>query len=375
MAETDSGERTEEATPRKREEARKKGQIPRSRELDTALLLLVGGIGCLSFGRGAMQTVAEITRYCFDLKREQIFLPERMPLMLGESFGHVFLAVLPILILLLVVALAAPILLGGWVFNWDSASPRFDRLSPLKGFSRMFGVHAAVELLKSFAKFFVVAGFATIILWIQFDEFMSLGRASLEGSVAHGLDLLAWSFIGISAAMILIAAIDVPYQLWSYAKQLRMTKQEVRDEYKESEGRPEVKGRIRQLQREMARRRMMQQVPQADVVVTNPDHYAVALQYNPLGRSAPKVIAKGADLIALQIKKLAAESQVPVVEAPPLARAIYFTTELDREIPEGLYLAVAQLLAYVYQLRNWRNGRGGKPKEPGEYPIPDALRH
>lgn len=373
MAETDANERTEEATPRKREEARKKGQIPRSRELNTALLLLGAAVGCQMLSAPVMTRLAEVTRHTFTLTREQIFEPDVMLRLLGTSFGSVFLALIPFLFLLLVIAMLSPVALGGWVLNWDSALPKSERMSPLKGFKRMFGAHALMELLKSFAKFAVVAGVSGIILWMQFDEYMSLGMESLQAGVARGLRLLAWSFTGICASLLLIAAVDIPFQLITYTHQLRMTKQEIRDEYKETEGRPEVKSRVRQLQREMARRRMMQKVPQADVVVTNPEHFAVALKYDPKVPGAPRVIAKGIDLIAFQIRKIATAHEIPVVEAPPLARAIYYSTELEHEIPDGLYLAVAQLLAYIYQLRHWRSGRGTKPHQPGEYPIPPEM--
>lgn len=375
MAETDAGERTEEATPRKREEARKKGQVPRSRDLNTALLMLGSAFGLLTLTSPVVSAIGKMTRTVLTPSREVIFEPESLLPLLGTAFAEVFLPLLPLLLLMLIVALVAPIALGGWILNWESAAPKWERLSPLSGVKRMFGVQALAELLKSFAKFAVVGLSSAFMLWSQFGEYMSLGSESMEGSILHGLRLVAWSFLWICASLMLIAAVDVPYQLWNYARQLRMTKQEIRDEYKETEGRPEVKGRIRQMQREIARRRMMQKVPEADVIVTNPEHFAVALKYDPKGPGAPRVIAKGADLIAFQIRKIAGAHKIPIVEAPPLARAIYYTTELDREIPDGLYLAVAQLLAYVYQLRNWQSGRGTRPKMPGEFPIPPDMAH
>lgn len=375
MAETDAGERTEEATPRKREEARKKGQIPRSRELNTALLLVGSALGLIALSKPVILTIMAMTRHAFTPEREVIFTPEMMMHELGAGFLQVFLSLLPLFGLMLVLALVAPIALGGWILSWEAAAPKWERLSPLNGIKRMFGTNALVELVKSFAKFALVGSVSALMLWLQFDEYMSLGQESVEGSIGHGLRLVGWSILGVCSSLVIIAAIDIPYQLWSYARQLRMTKQEIRDEYKETEGRPEVKGRIRQMQREIARRRMMQKVPEADVVVTNPEHYAVALKYNPKAAGAPRVLAKGADLVAFQIRKIATAHEIPVVEAPPLARAIYHTTELDREIPEGLYLAVAQLLAYVYQLRNWRSGRGQRPHVPEEYPIPPDMEY
>jgi flagellar biosynthetic protein FlhB len=209
-------------------------------------------------------------------------------------------------------------------------------------------------------------------LWHKAGEFLVLSELSVEGGLTTAAHLIIWSFLMISLGTILIAAIDVPFQLWQHSRQLRMTRQEVRDEMKESEGRPEVKQQIRRLQRELAQRRMMQEVPKADVIVTNPTHFAVALRYDAGKMRAPRVVAKGADLIARNIRTIGAEHRVPVFEAPPLARALFYGAELDQEIPEGLYLAVAQVLAYVMQLRDPRPG--AMPTPPGDLPIPPELR-
>lgn len=374
MSESDQEDRTEEATPRKKEEAKKKGQIPRSKDLNTALLMLGAAIGCAVMNGPVLVAMKRIALHLFSFTQDQIYAPDMMVREFGFAFAEVFLALVPFMVFLLIIALIAPLALGGWIMNLESAAPKFNRMSPMAGFKRMFGMNAAVELAKSIGKFLVVGVSAALLLRAQFNEYMSLGTESLEASIGHGLQLVLWTFIGVSASLLLIAIIDVPYQLHSFAKQIRMTKQEIRDEYKETEGRPEVKGKIRQMQREMSRRRMMQKVPDADVVITNPEHYAVALKYDATKAGAPRLLAKGADQIAQQIRKVASDNAIPIIEAPPLARAVYHSTELDKEIPEGLYLAVAQLLAYVYQLKTWRAGRGTKPKTPGDYPIPPDLR-
>jgi len=280
--------------------------------------------------------------------------------------------VLPILLMLYTISLLSSIAIGGVQFSAEALQPKFDRLSPAKGLGRMFGTQALVELVKAAGKFIVLGIVASLILQHYTDEFLTLGRGGMRESLTHALNLLAQTFLLVSLSLLIIVAIDVPFQLWNFNKQLKMSKQEVREEYKELEGKPEIKGRIRRLQREMAQRRMMQKVPQADVVITNPEHVAVALQYDPTRPGAPVLLAKGADFIALQIRQVAAAHNVQIIAAPPLARALYHTTQIDREIPEGLYLAVAQVLAYVFSLRQF--GVAGTKPPPRDYPIPDAYR-
>ena len=247
-------------------------------------------------------------------------------------------------------------------------------MNPLAGLKRMFSLKALVELLKALAKFLVVLGTSLLVLHLRTDDFLSIGQEPLEQAIVHCAWALASALLILSSSLILIALVDVPFQLWDNKQKLMMTKQEVRDEFKDSEGKPEVKGKIRQLQREMAERRMMEKVPQADVVITNPTHFAVALKYDPLNGGAPIMLAKGADFIAQKIREVANENNIVVLESPPLARAVYYSTELDQEIPSGLYLAVAQVLAYVFQLRQYRAGQGKRPGPMPEPPIPDDLK-
>lgn len=344
-------ERTEEPTAKRRREAREKGQIPRSRELNTTMVMLAAAAGLYAFGGYMGEGLYTVIDTNFRFGREVAFDPTAPMRLLQAAIGKGLLILAPFALLMLVVAVGSSMLLGGWSFNLESLAPKLEKLNPIKGLQRIFSMRALMELVKALAKVTVVGTVGVLVLYNFQDDFRSLAGAPLESGIAHGVRLFFLAFVLLSAALALIAALDVPYQLWEISKKLRMTKQEIKDEYKETEGKPEVKGRIRQLQREMARGRMLEQVPLADVVVTNPTHFAVALKYDQLKVGAPRVVAKGTDLIAARIRELATESKVPIFEAPPLARALYYTTELDHEIPGGLYLAVAQVLAYIYQLR------------------------
>ena len=274
---------------------------------------------------------------------------------------------------LLVIALAGPVSLGGWLFSSEALQPKFSRMNPLSGLKRMFSVQALVELGKAVGKFLVVLTVAVAVLMANQDDLLSIGHEPLPQAIAHSAQIVGWCSLWMACSLILIAAIDVPFQLWDHKQKLMMTKQEVRDEFKDTEGKPEVKSRIRQLQYEMAQRRMLQEVPQADVVITNPTHFAVALKYDADKGGAPRLVAKGGDFLALKIREIAQEHRVELLESPALARAVFYSTELDQEIPAGLYLAVAQVLAYVYQLKQFRAGKGKRPGPLPDLPIPPDL--
>lgn len=344
-------ERTEEPTPKRRQEAREKGQVPRSRELNTTLIMLAAALGLYVFGGYMGNGLYDVVDSHFRFERELAFDPLAPVRLLQQAIGRGLLVVAPFALLMVVVAIGSSVLLGGWSFSPQAMAPKLEKLNPIKGLQRMFSLRAIMELIKALAKVTVVGGVGVLVLYNFQDDFLTLAGASLETGIALGIKLFFWAFVLLSLALALVAAVDVPYQLWDNTKKMRMTKQEVKDEFKETEGKPEVKGRIRQLQREMSRGRMLEQVPQADVVVTNPTHFAVALKYDQLKMGAPRVVAKGTQLMAARIRELALENKVPLFEAPPLARALYHTTEIDHEIPDGLYLAVAQVLAYIYQLR------------------------
>mgnify|MGYP001627831626 CR=1 FL=1 len=375
MAESDSGqERTEEPTGKRLQESRDKGQVARSRELNTLAVVMVAAVGLLTLGPAMVQKLMNIMSFNFSIEREALYSNDSMGLHLFASVGEGLEVLGPLFFLLLVASIVGPVLLGGWLFSIKSLAPKFERMNPLAGLKRMFSLKALVELLKALGKFLVVLGAALLVLHLRTEDLLSMGQESLQSAIVHCAWVLASSLIILSASLILIAAVDVPFQLWDHKQKLRMTKQEVKDEFKDSEGKPEVKGRIRQLQREMAERRMMDKVPQADVVITNPTHFAVALKYDPLATGAPVLLAKGADLVAQRIREVASENQIVVLESAPLARAVFYSTELDREIPSGLYLAVAQVLAYVFQLRQFRAGQGKRPGPMPQPPIPDDLK-
>ena len=373
MAETDSADRTEDPTVKKQLDARKKGQVARSKELNSAALLIAAGLIFTVSGGYSASGIKSVLGENFSITRHHIYDVNFMLGSLGVSLESSFMFLTPIFIVFYLTAAIAPISIGGISLSMKAAAPKASNMSPLKGFKRMFGPNAAMELIKSIGKFAVVGTFAILYLSGRFDEFMALGHGSVETEVIHGLSILVNSFLVIALSLILIVAIDVPFQIWNHKKQLKMTKQEVRDESKDAEGRPEVKGRIRQTQRELSNRRMMEAVPEADVVITNPEHFAVALKYDEK-MIAPVVVAKGTELMALKIRQIAKAHEVPMFAAPPLARAIFYNTKLNRAIPEGLYLAVAQVLAYVFQLKQHRKGKGDKPTDVTELDIPDDLK-
>ena len=376
MAESDSGQdKTEDPTDKKKKDAREKGEIARSKELNTLAIMLAGAGGLLVYGAGLAQDLLEIMRLNFTLPRDVLLSPGAMGLYLLHSGKIAIIAVQPVLITLLLAALIGPISLGGWLFAAGSLAPKFSRMNPANGLKRMFSSTAIIELLKALAKFLLILFVALAVLKSDIDDLLRIAHEPLEQAIIHSVQLVGWSSLWMACGLILIAAVDVPVQLYQSHKKLLMTKQEVRDEHKDQEGRPEVKQRIRQLQREMSQRRMMAAVPDADVVITNPTHYAVALKYDPDKGGAPMLLAKGSDFTALKIREIAVANDILLLESPALARSIYYSTELEQEIPGGLYLAVAQVLAYVYQIRQYRAGKGKRP-EPfkDDVPIPPDLR-
>ncbi len=377
MAESESGQdKTEEPTEKRKRDAREKGEIARSKELNTVAVTLAGAGGILAFGGYLAETLLEMMRMNFSLTREIIVDERSMGEFLLTSGKMAIWAVQPILILLFVISFVAPIVLGGFVFSGSLLQPKFSRMNPLSGIKRMFSMNALTELLKALAKFFVILVVAVAVLASDRQALLSIANEPLEQAIIHSLQVVGWSALWMSAGLLLIAAADAPFQLWQTHKKMKMTKQEVRDEYKDSEGKPEVKQRIRQLQREVSQRRMMAAVPQADVIITNPTHYAVALQYDPEnGNSAPLLLAKGSDFMALKIREIGAEHKIQILESAALARAIYYSTEVEHEIPAGLYLAVAQVLAYVFQIRQYHAGKGKRPDPlKTDLPIPPDLR-
>ena len=375
MAEEDDNgqEKTEEASSRKLEKAREEGQIPRSRDLTTTAILLLGTIGLLVFGQYMGGKLMDVTRYNFTIPRDAIFDPQTMIAYLSASMFDGLLSLLPLFGMLLIASIVGPIALGGWLFSGKAMAPKFSRMDPIAGVKRMFSMKALIELAKALGKVAVIFG-ATILVLLAFEQAMfRLADETVNNAIIHSLEISAYAAIILSASTILIAAVDVPFQIWDHSKKLKMSRQELKDEVKDTEGKPEVKGRIRQLQREMAQRRMMSNVPDADVIITNPTHYAVALKYDPEKMATPIMLAKGGDHVALKIREIAKAHKIEIIESPVLARAIYHTTDVDQEIPAALYMAVAQVLAYVFQLRNFRRGKGEKPTYPRNIKIPKNM--
>lgn len=377
MAENEDGqEKTEEPTQKRLDDAREKGDIPRSKELATMALLLASIAAAMVFGRMLVEQMAGMVRFNYMLEREAVFDVSQMLSHLSTSVYGAFKGISGFLAMVLAAALISPIALGGWNFSTKALAPKFNRMNPLSGIKRMFSMKALVELIKALAKFGLVGAFGVVSLWIIHNDLLQLGMSDVLVAMGDAVELLMWVFLVMCIALVIIALIDAPYQLYEYNKKLKMTLQEIKDEMKNTEGKPEVKGRIRQLQREMAQRGMMGNVPEADVVITNPTHYSVALKYDSENRDAPLVVAKGADFIALKIREIANEHDVPLLQAPALARALYYSTEVDEEIPAGLYNAVAQVLAYVFQLKRAKSYREEIPKKPAEkdMEIPEELR-
>lgn len=373
MAEDTGLERTEPASERRREQAREKGQVVRSRELSTLALLLAAG-GALRFmGPGLTDAMSGMMRHGLRLDRAVAFDTDLMLLRLQDSSVDVLLAFAPLLLVLVLAGMVSGLLLTGWLFSFKPLQPDWSRIDPLKGMTRIVSAQGAIEMLKAIAKAALVGGVAAWVLWHNSGAVLALATEPLGAGMAHLLNLLGTSFLTMAASMVLVVAIDIPFQLWDHEKKLRMTREEVRKENKETEGDPQVKAHIRSQQREMARRRMMSEIPKADVVVTNPTHYAVALRYQDGTMRAPRVVAKGAHLLAAHIRALAEEHRVPILEAPPLARALYRHAELGDEIPAALYTAVAEVLAYVYQLRRQREDGGPMPQPPQLAPLPPGL--
>ena len=373
MSDESDAEKTEPASARRLEQAREEGDVPRSRELATFTVLMTAGAGLWMTGGGLVRQLNATMVSGLALTREQIYNPSVLIERVTSDIAQVLLACLPLAIAIMVVALASPLLIGGWLFSSKAFMPNFGKLNPVKGLSNMFSKNALVELFKAVAKTVMVGAVAYLVIVNQKEAVFGLAVEELRSGSAHMIDLMGSAFLFIVGGLGLIAAIDGPYQMWHYSDKLKMTRQEVIQESKESDGNPQIKGKIRQMQREMAQRRMMDAVPTADVVVTNPTHYAVALKYADGERGAPRVVAKGADVIAARIRELAKENNVAMLEAPALARALHKHTEIGDEIPEALYSAVAEVLAYVFQLRAFKKGDGKHPDRPGKLPVPPEL--
>jgi flagellar biosynthesis protein FlhB len=373
MADENDHERTQPASPRRLEQAREEGRVARSQELGAFAVLGAAGLTIWMAGGPLLAGLTGVMRRGLTFSHEAAFVQERMLKGLAEQGLGGFLVVAPVLGVAFVAALIAPMLLNGWVFTLKPLQPDFTRLDPLKGLGRIVSVRGLIDLAKALAKVLVVGGVAALAIVNGLEAMLGLLMESPGGALIHAASLVGWTLILLVGGIVLVVAVDVPFQLWHHSRELRMSREDVRRESRENEGDPQIKARIRSLQREAARKRMMAEVPKADVVVTNPAHYSVALSYREGSMRAPRVVAKGRDLVAARIRELARSHNVPLLEAPPLARALYRHAELGAEIPEKLYTAVAEVMAYVLQLRRF-NAQGGKPPRlPEKIEVPLTM--
>ncbi|MDV7103208.1 flagellar biosynthesis protein FlhB [Vibrio sp. TH_r3] len=376
MADSDGQERTEDATPKRLQQAREKGQVARSKELASVSVLIVGSVSLMMFGETLAKGLWAAMTRLFTLSRNEIFDTTILLDIASGALAQLLLPLFIVLITLFVAAVIGSAGVGGINFSVQAAMPKASKMNPLSGIKRMFGLQSWVELLKSILKVSLVAGTAFYLINASKVDLFQLSMDTFPLNIYHSLDILLNFILLISCTLLIVVAIDIPFQIWQHANQLKMTKQEIKDEYKETEGKPEVKGRIRMLQREAAQRRMMADVPTADVIVTNPEHFSVALRYDTSKDKAPIVVAKGVDHMALKIREIAREHEIFIIPAPPLARALYHSTELEQQIPDGLFTAVAQVLAYVFQLKQYRKRGGQKPSLNDEnMPIPPDLKY
>lgn len=373
MADDSGLERTEPASPQRLEKAREEGDVPRSRELSTCAVLLASGGVLYAQGDAFVDSLSKSLIKGVNLDRNAAFDMTFLLSRTLESIQDVLLAFLPFAALLLIAAAGSPLLIGGWLFSVKALEPKFSRLDPLAGMGNIISSRAGVELVKAILKTILIGSIAWVVVMSQKDAIFGLVHESIPQASSHLGHLLGLCFLFVVSGLVVIAAIDAPYQMWAYADKLKMTHQELVQESKEANGNPQIKAKIRAQQREMARRRMMSEIPTADVVVTNPTHYSVALRYADGSAGAPRVVAKGSDAVAARIREIAKEHQVPILEAPPLARALFKHTELGDEIPEVLYAAVAEILAYVFQLKTYKKAGGHYPVKPENVAVPAGL--
>lgn len=374
MSEQDSSEeRSEEPTAKRLEKAQEDGQVARSQELSVAAMMI--GVACFMylFGGYLIMQLSEIFVAGFTFDRKAIFSDNLLPVAFGTHALESMLVVVPIFILAVIIALASAGMLGGYIFSLKSLAPKASKINPLSGFKRMFGTKALIDLSKALAKFSLVGLTLYLVVSESFDTIVGLGFMNFRPAMAEAGQMVAAGTVLVTLTLIVAAGIDVPYQIYEFNKKMKMTKQEVKDEFKDTEGRPEVKAQIRRKQREMAMGQMMEAVADADVIIVNPEHFAVALSYDPSSNGAPVVVAKGADFMAQGIRERAAKSGVPLFSSPTLARALYFTTDINQSVPESLYYAVAQVIAYVFSLNSL--GPGSSVAERPRPEVPAGMRY
>lgn len=374
MAENDTPQhdRTEQPSTKRLDDARERGEVPRSRELAMTAVVIAGAGVLLGGSDYFAKGFAGLFEGGLDLPRAALLDTGLMPRALLDGLTGGLGLLLPFAVATTVAAIGGSLALGGWSFSTAGLTPNFGRLNPINGLKRIASAQGLVELLKALAKFAVVAAVAGLLLWRFGGDFLELGVLTPSAGIGRSAWLAGVCLAGLAASLLLVAAADVPFQFWHHRRQLKMTKQEAKDEQKETEGRPEVRSRIRTLQRALANRRMMADVPKADLVAMNPSHYAVALRYDAATMKAPRVVAKGADLMAFRIRRIAEAHGVPIFEHPQFARALYFTSDVGKDISPRLYVAVAQVLTYIYQLTGRPTLGGKRMRKPSGKVRPTA---
>ena len=373
MAEESDLERTEAPSQRRLEQAREEGQVPRSRELNTLALLAAAGAGLWLSADGLRNSFSGLLRSGLRVSPAEAGEPAAMMERFQALAFDAAAAIAPVLAVLFLVALVAPMLLSGWLVSSKSLMPDFARLNPVKGLGNIFSMHGLAELAKAIGKVILIVGVAVWVILGQTEATMGLATEPLPAAMVHGSRILGLCFLAVVGSLAVIAALDVPFQIWHHRSKLKMSREDLRREAKEQEGDPQVKAAIRSQQREAARKRMMAAIPTADVVVVNPTRYAVALRYDDATMKAPRVVAKGMHLIAGRIRELAEANRVPILQAPPLARALYRHAEIGSEVPAALYAAVAEVLAWVFQLRRYASYGGAAPIAPDAIDVPVGL--
>lgn len=372
MSNNSAQEKTEEASEQKLRKSREDGQVTRSKDLSTAVSLLATlfllKLCVVSFYEGLQQSF----RLSFMNFHSSEISQEDLALILAHNLG-LFVKMLAPLLLTSVMVVLFSLVPGGWVFVAKNFYPKVEKLNPITGLARIVSAENWTELLKSMAKIAVLLGVAWMLISDAFPQLIALQRTSLTIAIGTSMAMLFNTLLALLGVFVAFAVVDIPIQKYFFLKKLRMTKQERKEEHKNQEGRPEVKARIKQIQRQMAQRQISQVMKTADTVIVNPQHYAVALKYDPKKAQAPYVLAKGVDEMALYIRKIAMANKLEVIEIPPLARAIYFTTQVNQQIPAPLYAAVAHVLTHVLQLKAYRKGLRAKPELPKNLPIPERM--
>lgn len=366
----DSQEKTEEPTERKISKAREEGQIARSQEVAIAASVIIVAAYLFVFGTQIFSRLSDVMIDLYTFDAALLSDQNRILTALYVSIERGLVAILPLMAFALLTVLAFSGLVGGYNFSFKAVAPKLNKLNPLTGLKRIFSMRSIVELLKAILKFLLVGGIAFLLIAESVDDFAQISLMSLKPGLSSSAEIIAAAFFIVACGLIVIAAIDAPYQIYQHSQKLKMSLKEVKDERKETDGTPEVKQKIREKQRQASFARMMEAVADADVVITNPEHFAIALSYDPTADEPPKVVAKGVDLVALRIKERSKEEGVPLFESPMLARALYFTTELDQFIPEPLFEAVAQVIAYIFNLSTAQSAVKNNKPTPR---VPDDM--